>query len=112
MFNMVPKLKSWYNRASLWYDQPHDWFYEFGGEHSKLSPIRPDLSIWKYDLDNGTWALNTTMVSPPWSEGMTRPSGGASATTKDAAFYLGGYSNGYDKLSSQVFVSRFGSHCQ
>lgn len=68
----------------------------FGGELSYLTSDSADLSIWKFALDGqggGTWTQKDSSKDPPFSEGITRPLGGVSASNNDTAFYLGGYSS-------------------
>ena len=83
--------------SNLWADgSTNKTIYAFGGEQSKLDNHQLDLSVWRLDLDgkgSGNWVQNTTSQSAPFSKGITRPSGGASTYSKDAAYYVGGYQN-------------------
>ncbi|KAI9752869.1 MAG: holocytochrome c synthase [Chaenotheca gracillima] len=84
------------NFPVLWADQRRNLIYSFGGEASFIPPIsghpRP-LTLWTFSPDgkgSGTWSENTTS---PYGDGLTRPAGGLSAGSPDAAWYLGGWSS-------------------
>lgn len=86
-----------YNFQSLWYDGVSNRIFAFGGEQSWLdSKSAVDLSTWRLALDGnggGEWSKNATFQDPPFSQGITRPFGGASVTDGKAAFYVDGLSS-------------------
>lgn len=86
-----------YNFKSLWYNETSDSVFTFGGEQSGLDTKAPvDLSTWKLTIDGnggGDWSQNATFQDPPFSLGITRPFGGASAVNDKYAFYVDGYSS-------------------
>lgn len=90
-----------YNYQSLWFDEISNIVFTFGGAQSRLDPKSPvDLSTWRLTLDGngeGQWRQNATFQDPPFSEGITRPFGGASVTDGKTAFYIDGYKS--SKLS-------------
>ena len=97
-FSVIPKPpQPIYNFQSLWFDEVSENIFTFGGEQSRLDSKSPvDLSTWKLTLDgngDGEWKQNATFQDPPFSEGLTRPFGGASVTDGTTAFYMDGYSS-------------------
>lgn len=99
-FSIIPKPpQPIYNFQSLWFDEVSKSIFTFGGEQSQLDSNSPiDLSTWKLTLDgngdgDGEWRQNATFQNPPFSEGLTRPFGGASVTDGTIAFYIDGYSS-------------------
>lgn len=97
-----------YNFAALWYDGPNNSLYSFGGEESYLDSKEVDLAVWKLELDGGgggTWTQNTTQGDAPFSQGVTRPLGGASTFDNQTAFYLGGYSSSHSSPQTQDLVT-------
>ncbi len=97
-----------YNFQSLFYDGVRQEINTFGGGLSYLSSDSADLSIWKLALDGkggGTWTQNGTSKDPPFSAGITRPFGGVSASNKETAFYLGGYSSSRSSPATRNLTS-------
>ena len=89
------------NFPALWHDPTKNVLYSFGGESTWLPPINGNpspLSTWRLTPDNkggGAWSVNATSSDPPFSRGFTRPFGGSTTSSKDTAFYLGGYSSSH-----------------
>lgn len=98
----VEKEQVSYNFASLWHEPITDTVYSYNGEMSHLLDGNPDLELWKFQPDNGsvTWTKNSSVRDPPFSvQGLNvRQFGGASTTSKDTAFYLGGMSSHYSDV--------------
>lgn len=84
----APQLSS----ESLWRDPASDGFYVWGGDTSYFA-TPPPLELWKFTVDGnggGAWAQQTPENIVTFSE-LIRATRGASAQTKDVAYYLGGY---------------------
>ena len=67
-----------------------------------------DLAVWKLQLDGkggGTWTQNTSYEDPPFSQGVTRPFGGAATFDSGSGFYLGGYSSSHSSPATQALTS-------
>lgn len=93
-----------YDFSSLLYDEEENSLYSFGGEESYLETKNLDHAVWKLQPNGGgggTWTRNTSYGSLPFTQGITRPFGGASTFTKSTGFYLGGYSSSHSSPQTQ-----------
>lgn len=93
-FNHINKDAPIMMRQALLLDNSSDEFYVWAGQTSYEAPV-PEADLWKFEPDGrggGSWSSQLPENSGDFTE-LRRTSGGAFASTSDAAFVFGGGSS-------------------